>query len=278
MPRLQETDLAKAAGSNEAKTGVRCDGFHPHVPLGLTRETKGEAVEFLEKVAQCGRWPQQACTTMFFLIPKNVPNERPIALVLTMIRWWEALRAPEVAEWPQQYRIGWDATDGPNGAAERTVWETLQEMERFNDHAGERSSSGSPGLRLGESFRAGQSSSGLGVGDAFQIFHEDFAGATRALSSTSGEVGSKDVRRIRSRPITAILPGSKWSCLLLRIVLQDALSDVTKIYPLPKLRVFVDDITAFMNGRNKGLVEMAEKVLKSIRIEVEERGLEVIDY
>ena len=30
--------------------------------------------------------------------------------------------------------------------------------------------------------------------------------------------------------ITAILPGSKWSCLLLRIVLQDALSEVTKIY------------------------------------------------
>ena len=28
------------------------------------------------------------------------------------------------------------------------------------------------------------------------------------------------------RTITAILPGSKWSCLLLRIVLQDALSEV----------------------------------------------------
>ena len=61
-------------------------------------------------------------------------------------------------------------------------------------------------------------------------------------------------------------------------MLQDALSDVTKIYPSPKLRVFVDDITAFMSGRNKGSVEMAEKVLKSIRREVEERGLEVIDY
>ena len=138
VPRLQETDFAKAARNYEANTGVRCDGFHPHVPLNFTRETKGEAVEFSKKVAQCGRWPQQACTTMFFLIPKNVPNERPIALVLTMIRWWEALRAPEVAEWQQQYRIGWDATDGPNGAAERTVWGTLQEMERFNDHAGER--------------------------------------------------------------------------------------------------------------------------------------------
>ena len=32
------------------------------------------------------------------------------------------------------------------------------------------------------------------------------------------------------RTITAILPGSKWSCLLLRIVLQDVLSEVIKIY------------------------------------------------
>ena len=31
--------------------------------------------------------------------------------------------------------------------------------------------------------------------------------------------------------ITAILPGCKWSCLLLRIVLQNALSEVTRIYP-----------------------------------------------
>ena len=55
--------------------------------------------------------------------------------------------------------------------------------------------------------------------------------------------------------ITAILPGSKWSCLLLRIVLQDALSEVTKIYPLLKLRVFVDDITALLMGKNEEVAE-----------------------
>ena len=50
--------------------------------------------------------------------------------------------------------------------------------------------------------------------------------------------------------MTAFLTGFQWSCLLLRIVLQDAQSEVTKIYPLVKLRVFVDDITTFTNGRN----------------------------
>ena len=58
----------------------------PKVPLDLTEETRGEIVEFLEKVEQSGKWPQQACTTMFFLIPKNITSERPIALMPTLIR------------------------------------------------------------------------------------------------------------------------------------------------------------------------------------------------
>ena len=49
------------------------------------------------------------------------------------------------------------------------------------------------------------------------------------------------------RTITAILPGSKWNCLLL--LLQDALSEVLKIYPPLKLRVFVDDITALVKKK-----------------------------
>ena len=75
--------------------------------------------------------------------------------------------------------------------------------------------------------------------------------------------------------ITAILPGSKWSCLLLRIVLQDALSEVTKIYPPFKLRVFVDDITALLMGKNKVAAEMAKKVMKKLREEVEKKGLKL---
>ena len=55
--------------------------------------------------------------------------------------------------------------------------------------------------------------------------------------------------------ITATLPGSKCSCSLLRFVLQDALSEVTKINPPLKLRVFVDDITALLMVRNKEVAE-----------------------
>ena len=72
---------------------------------------------------------------MFFLIPKNVTSEMPIALMPALIRWWEALRAPEVAKWQQKYGVDWDAADGRYGRAQRTVWENL--MERFKCRAEE---------------------------------------------------------------------------------------------------------------------------------------------
>ena len=87
-------------------------------------------MEFLEKVEQSGKWPKQACTTMFFLSPKNVTSERPTALMPTLIRWWEALRTPEVAKW-QKHHVHRDATDGRNGGAQQIV-----EMEGANKRCG----------------------------------------------------------------------------------------------------------------------------------------------
>ena len=43
----------------------------------------------------------------------------------TLIRWWEALRALEVAKWQQKYRVDSDATDGRDGGAQRTMREFL---------------------------------------------------------------------------------------------------------------------------------------------------------
>ena len=58
-------------------------------------------------------------------------------------------------------------------------------------------------------------------------------------------------------------------------MLQDALSEVTKNIRVYNLKVFVEDITAFMKGRNKELVELAKNVLKKLKGEVEEKGLKL---
>ena len=54
---------------------------------------------------------------------------------------------------------------------------------------------------------------------------------------------------------------------------QDALSVVVKIYPTKMLKVFVDDITACLEGRNKELPDIAEKVPRAMTMKVEEKGL-----
>ena len=64
--------------------------------------------------------------------------------------------------------------------------------------------------------------------------------------------------------ITVFLPSSKWSRLLLRIVLQDALIEVVKnSSQRQKLRHFVD----------KELLETAEKVLKKLKRKVHKKCL-----
>ena len=123
MPRLKEGDLEKVSRLYKAKTGVGCDGFHPKVPLDLTSKKRRN-----RRVLGEGGTVANGHTSLHDdvpLIPKNVTSERSIALMPTLIRWWEVLRAPEVAKWQQKYRAEWDASDGRNGGAQRTVWEVF---------------------------------------------------------------------------------------------------------------------------------------------------------
>ena len=77
---LKEMKLERTRSYN-ATTGVGSDGF----PF-LSPSTFGRRIEEITceknivEVEQCGRWPQQACTTMFFTIPMNVMGERAIHL------------------------------------------------------------------------------------------------------------------------------------------------------------------------------------------------------
>ena len=56
---------------------------------------------------------------------------------------------------------------------------------------------------------------------------------------------------------------------------QDAFGEIRRICPSLKLRVFVDDITALVKGMNKEVAEMANKVMKKKKEEVEEEGLKL---
>ena len=101
----------------------------PKVPSDFSTQTCGKIVVFLAKVEQCSYWPVQASTSLSILIPKNVTSDRPIALLPTLTRWWECLRAPVIQEWKKRSRVRWDATERSNGGGERAAWEAMLEME-----------------------------------------------------------------------------------------------------------------------------------------------------
>ena len=156
----------------------------PRVPLGCDKRNESEkSWSVLEKVEQSGKWLQQACTTMFFIIPENVTSERPIALMSTLIRWWEALESTRSGEVAAEVSSGhWDATDGRNGGARQTVWEILMELERFNGKAKEEDQGAlALVLDLAKAFEWVSLPCGVGLGDALQLPKEDLAGAVRIL-------------------------------------------------------------------------------------------------
>ena len=63
MPRLIGEGVADGSEELQGKDRVRF--LSSHGSAGFSTEgIRGEVVECLERVEQCGRWPQHACTTV----------------------------------------------------------------------------------------------------------------------------------------------------------------------------------------------------------------------
>ena len=62
----------------------------------------------LHKVEMEGIWSANASTTLFYLTPKHITLERPLALLPTLIRWREWRRAPAVVVWKGTHNFTWD--------------------------------------------------------------------------------------------------------------------------------------------------------------------------
>ena len=109
---MKAEDLEMAPIMYKANIGVGTDGFHRKAPLHFSAQTCGKIVVFLYKVEQCGYWPVQASTLLFFILPKNVTGEGPISLLPTLIRWREWLGAPVVQQRRKRCKVSWDGREG----------------------------------------------------------------------------------------------------------------------------------------------------------------------
>ena len=139
----------------------------------MTRRKKRRSGKFLEKLEESGKWPQQACTTMFFLTPRNVTSERQIALMLI-----GTLQMAEMEELSAQ--------------CGKYCWDT----ERFKYRAGDEDLGAVALVQdLMKVFEPVGPPCGVGLGSK-----KDLAGAVRVLRAPEGGFSSKDAWQSRSRP------------------------------------------------------------------------------
>ena len=120
----------------KAATGVGCDAFHPKVPSDLLKGTRGEIVKFLKKWNSVGdgrNKPARRC----FPDCEDLCEPTPCRASAHHDSLVGVAGGPRCRDGRERRRVGWDASDGRNGGAERAVWETLLEMETFDYRAGE---------------------------------------------------------------------------------------------------------------------------------------------
>ena len=96
------------------------------------------------------------------------------------------------------------------------------------------------GNLAGESFRVGESPSGMGVDDAFQSHQENFSGAMRVLRAPA----VCSVRRMSGGVAPDHYGAPRVELELLVSTYCITGSDDNLFYPLQKLRVIVDDVKA----------------------------------
>ena len=167
----------KASRLYKAQLGVGCDGFHPEVALDLTKETRGEIVEFLEKWSRVASG-RNKLVRRYFSGYRRTTSERPIAPMPRLIRWGSCESTISGNKSIELSDL--DATDGRNGGGQRTVWGTLMEMERFNGRAkAEDQREVALILDLAKAFECVSLLRGLGLGDTLELPKEDLAGALR---------------------------------------------------------------------------------------------------
>ena len=96
--------------------------------------------------------------------------------------------------WQQKYRVDWDATDGRNGGAQRTVWEVLMDMETYEKRAGKQDQGAvALILDLAKAFPSEPASLWCGRGQCTSASQVRFCVCCADTSSTRGDCNSKDV-------------------------------------------------------------------------------------
>ena len=136
LPVFGVEELERACVRFKRKTGLGVDNLHPRSSLLLPAEGKRAVAQVLRNVEETGVWPERQQCILYFLLLKANGKDRPIGLLPSLIRIWEAIRAPELWKWEKDHEEDWNwCAEGR--AAEDAAWEALLMMEGGQLHSDE---------------------------------------------------------------------------------------------------------------------------------------------
>ena len=125
--------LRQICAAFKPTTGLGVDGWHHRHWSWLSNQAL-ETLECMFRLSEAkGRWPSTAWATLLFLAPKQDGGGRPLGLLPTPIRVWEAARDPIVRDWERTHLTrDYDWTvQGRTGQS--AVWHALLEEEAIEE-------------------------------------------------------------------------------------------------------------------------------------------------
>ena len=248
--------------------------MHPRAAALLSWQGEEAMLNYFHLIEKTRLWPAHSQWLLYFLLLKDSGKDRPIGLISTMARWWEHLREPEVNQWKLKCAKAWDWS-GTGSGAEAAAWEALvaHEADDITCTDPESEMEATVIMDLVKAFErvslkvvwqwAKYYNFPLSVAAmVLQIFH--FPRRVIVQGCTSEEV----------RTAAAIVAGSKYSVLLLKMVITWPMDRLLHLFPTISLHTYVDDIKARLRDKQRLLVEKVPELVDAMTGLLEKVGME----
>ena len=252
LPRPSDDRLVAVTAAYKEGTGIGSDRIHPRHVGQLPHDARECYIDFLVCLEEFLILPEHHQLLQYWLTPKpDSPGKRPLCLLPTMVRTWEAVRKPVLQQWIQSTamrRYNWACV---GRSAEGAAWSHLLKQEAAD---GEEIAP-HPLLHV-------SGSALLDVVKAYEHLTLDRVWA-HGVRWNFPRVLLRVVIFICSLPrvivlngacsravqtICAICAGSVFSNTMLTLVLLDTLDAADERWPYADLKLYVDDLVVQVAG------------------------------
>jgi len=247
MPRPSAQQLINAPKSFRFGTGVGSDDIHPRLFAELSEVTIEHLIEIIMLCERCRVFPSRVGVILYWMIPKARGGWRPIALLASSPRLWEALRVGIVKEWAVAHTREYNYA-APGLSADQAAFSQLVFAEAAQ-------AEDSPSMVV-----SGATFADLEKADEKVQLRQVWLAAIRHgfplhLLAIISVIYTLERRFLvggcLSRPLwtlVSICAGSRFAPFLLFLVLVTPCDNLVSFWPEAQLRLYVDDVAVTLAG------------------------------